>query len=197
MLTGNPRKSITVPLVILTLAIVSQHTAMAYESAFPSTPAGTTEVKTLPSGILLKSTAEGSYFDNGGSLFRPLFRYISSHQISMTVPVEATIDDAAMYFWVAENEAAKVTGDENGVEVVHVPERQVVSRGGRGSYSARNFEKTRDELLAWIESHPDLKIAGEPYAVYWNGPFTPWFAKRFEVHLEITPVPPPIAALND
>ncbi len=37
---------------------------------------------------------------------------------------------------------------------------------------------------------PDLQITGEPYAVYWNGPFTLWFLKQFEVHLPVRQVPP-------
>jgi len=37
-------------------------------------------------------------------------------------------------------------------------------------------------LLAWLAGRGDLEPTGEPYAVFWNGPFTPWFAKRYEVH---------------
>ncbi len=161
---------------------------MASDAAFPATDPGQTEVKVLPAGILLKSTAaEGSYFDNGGSLFRPLFRYISSHDIAMTVPVEATIDNAAMYFWVAKSEESKVSTSQNGVEVVQIPERRVAAHGFRGSYSAKNFAEARDTLLAWVKSRPELKSVGEAYAVYWNGPFTLGFLKRFEVHLRLEP----------
>lgn len=160
--------------------------AMAYESAFSPTETGTAEVKTLPSGILLKSSATGNYFERGNSLFRPLFRYISEHKIAMTVPVEARIDDAAMYFWVAESEVAKVTGSQGEVEVIEIPERTVASLGSKGSYSQSNFEKARARLLNWLDDREDLQVAGEPYAVYWNGPFTLWFMKRFEVHVPVT-----------
>ncbi len=27
--------------------------------------------------------------------------------------------------------------------------------------------------------------AGEPFAVYWDGPFKPWFMKRAEVHVPV------------
>lgn len=158
---------------------------MAAQEAFPPTQPGVSEVKVLPAGVLLKSQGKGNYFAEDNQLFGPLFRYISSRDIAMTTPVEAQIDQAAMYFWVAPSEEAKVTGNAAAVEVVRVPERRVASRGARGGYSQDNFVRTRDELLAWIATQPGLEIAGEPYAVYWNGPITPWFAKRSEVHVPV------------
>lgn len=164
-------------------------TAMSAKEAFPPTPAGTTELKTLPAGTLLRSTGRGNYFEAADNLFSPLFRYISKHDIAMTTPVEARINDAAMFFWVAESERSKVAGNENGVEVVPVPERRVASRGERGGYSRGNFEKTRDLLLAWLATQPAIEAAGEPYAVYWNAPFVPPFLKRFEVHVPVRAKP--------
>lgn len=158
---------------------------MAAQEAFPPTQPGVSEVKVLPAGVLLKSTGSGNYFSESNRLFGPLFRYISTRDIAMTTPVEAKIDQAAMYFWVAPSEEAKVTGNAGSVEVVRIPERRVASRGARGGYSQENFVRTRDELLAWIATQPGLEIAGEPYAVYWHGPITPWFAKRSEVHVPV------------
>ena len=158
---------------------------MAAQEAFPPTQPGVSEVKVLPAGVLLKSTGSGNYFSESNRLFGPLFRYISTRDIAMTTPVEAKIDQAAMYFWVAPSEEAKVTGNAGSVEVVRIPERRVASRGAWGGYSQENFVRTRDELLAWIATQPGLEIAGEPYAVYWHGPITPWFAKRSEVHVPV------------
>ena len=158
---------------------------MAAQEAFPPTQPGVSEVKVLPAGVLLKSTGSGNYFSESNRLFGPLFRYISTRDIAMTTPVEAKIDQAAMYFWVAPSEEAKVTGNAGSGEVVRIPERRVASRGARGGYSQENFVRTRDELLAWIATQPGLEIAGEPYAVYWHGPITPWFAKRSEVHVPV------------
>jgi len=105
----------------------------------------------------------------------------------MTTPVEAQIDQAAMYFWVAPSEVAKVAGSQGGVEVINLPERRVASLGARGGYGRDNFEKTRGELLAWLAGQSEVEATGEPYAVYWHGPFTPWFAKRSEVHIPVRP----------
>ena len=161
--------------------------AMATEQAFPPTASGVSELKTLPAGVLLRSSGQGEYFERANDLFRPLFRYISRHDIAMTVPVEARIRDAAMYFWVAESQHAKVAGSEGAVVVERLPERRVASRGARGSYSRANFERTRDELIAWLATRTDVEAAGEPVAVFWSGPFTPWFVKRYEVHVPVRP----------
>ena len=158
---------------------------MAAQQAFPPTEPGVCELKTLPAGTLLKSEGSGNYFTEANGLFRPLFGYISSHNISMTTPVEAQIDHAAMYFWVAESEKAKVSGDEGRVRVVSVPARLVASIGGKGSYSRENFEEAKETLLAWLRQQKGVAADGPAYAVYWNGPFTPWFLKRFEVHVPL------------
>ncbi|MEY4940870.1 MAG: hypothetical protein RIQ93_2605 [Verrucomicrobiota bacterium] len=163
---------------------------MSAPQAFPPSPVGSPELKTLPAGVLLKSTAAGSYFDNSGGLFRPLFNYISSHDIAMTTPVEAQIDGAAMFFWVAASERAKVAGSSGGVEVIESPERRVASLGERGGYSAQNFIRTREALLEWLKTRTDVQPAGPAYAVYWNGPFTPGFMKRYEVHVPVRAVAP-------
>jgi hypothetical protein len=109
----------------------------------------------------------------------------------MTTPVEAKIDGAAMYFWVAPSEQAKVAGNAGGVEVIRIPERRVASLGARGAYSRENFVQTRDKLRAWLARQPGMEAAGEPYAVYWNSPFTLWFAKHSEVHIPVQPRPAP------
>lgn len=175
------------PLIALLALTSLVPLAMSAEQAFPPTPSGTIELKTLPAGVLLESRGRGNYFDQANDLFGPLFRYISSHDIAMTTPVETRIDDAAMFFWVAESQHAKVAGDAPGVRVVRLPERRVASAGASGAYSAKNFAAARDRLLAWLEKNADWRAAGEPYAVYWNGPFTPWFVKRFEVHVPVEP----------
>ena len=172
---------------ILSLASVMNATP----AAFPATEPDRFEIKLLPAGTLLEATAEGDYFSNSNRLFRPLFRYISDHGIAMTVPVETRSEPGAMYFWVAPAEVEKVSGDRDGVRVLELPPRQVASHGQRGGYSARNFAAARDALLAWLATQPDWEPVGEPYGVYWNGPFTPWFLKRFEVHV---PVRPAVAA---
>ncbi len=171
--------------LLLLLGLLPFFPLMATEQAVPPTAPGVAELKTLPAGVLLKSAGRGDYFKGSNDLFMPLFRYISRHNIAMTTPVEARVDAAAMYFWVAESQRTKVAGNEGAVEVQSFPERRVASLGARGSYSRENFEKTRSELATWLAQQAKVEAAGEPYAVFWHGPFTPWFAKRYEVHVPV------------
>lgn len=191
---------------ILAGLVVSTVTSMAAAQAFPPTVPGVTELKTLPAGLLLRSTTvreadpsenaepaaskglgAGTYFGNSGQLFRPLFRYIDSRDIAMTTPVEARVEPGEMYFWVAAGERSKVTGPDAtlGVTVVEVPERLVASRGERGAYSQANYVRARAALLAWVAARPELIADGDAYPVFWDGPFTLWFAKQFEVHVPV------------
>ena len=61
----------------------------------------------------------------------------------------------------------------------------VVAIGVRGSYSEENFTENKTALLDWLKENPDYEQAGTAYAVYWDGPFIPWFLKRSEIHLPI------------
>ena len=162
---------------------------MATEQAFPPSAVGVAELKTLPAGVLLKASGQGNYFEQASGLFRPLFKYISAHEIAMTTPVEAKIEGAAMYFWVAESQRGKVAGSAGGVEVVETAERRVASLGAKGSYSAKNFAKTRDALLEWLKTQLEVEVAGAAYGVYWDGPFTLPFLKRYEVHVPVRAKP--------
>ncbi len=163
---------------------------MATPEAFPPTPPGRTEIKALPAGVLLRTTAPGSYFDRSDELFRPLVNYISRHGISMTTPVEATVqpgEPATMAFWVGESDRARIAGNRDKVEVIEIPARTVASIGVRGSYSAENFRTARERLEAWLQTQAEVVPAGPAYAVYWDGPFVPGLFKRAEVHIPLRP----------
>jgi len=60
-------------LMTLFLALLTALPVMSAEPAFPPTAPGVAEFKTLPAGMLLKSTGRGSYFDESNRLFRPLY----------------------------------------------------------------------------------------------------------------------------
>jgi len=176
-------------LTLFSLTFISPF-LMAAPEAFAPTAVDTFEVKTLPAGMLLEAEGTGDYFRANNGLFGRLFRYLSGHDIAMTTPVEARIEPAAMYFWVAPAEQAKARGDKDGVRVITRPAQTVASLGARGGYSRENFNATRERLLAWIETQSDLKAIGPAYAVFWHGPFVPWFAKRYEVHVPIARTQP-------
>ena len=74
------------------------------------TPVGKIVVIDLPARTALEASTDSSYFKSDNGLFRKLFRYISSNDVSMTTPVEADIFPGKMRFFVGyEDSKKKVT----------------------------------------------------------------------------------------
>ena len=158
---------------------------MGYEAMHEKTPVGEIKVLQLPSRTALEANADQSYFSENNGLFRTLFRYISKHDLSMTTPVEAEIEPGRMRFFVGGKDANKSRPTTDSVTVKELDPMQVLAIGIRGSYDEENFRQNRNRLLQWIDEQTIYEPAGEPYAVYWDGPYIPWFLKRSEIHLPI------------
>ena len=161
--------------------------SVAYEQAYGETPVGQAQVRTLPAARWIEVRGDGAYFDESDRLFGRLFDYIRSNEISMTVPVESELEPAAMRFFLGPDAPADVR-DAGAVRVVEIPQRRVASLAAEGRYSAENVGRVRGELEAWVAADAGRARDGDgcgTYAVFWNGPFTPWFMKRFEVHLPV------------
>jgi hypothetical protein len=180
---------ITITFALLSLFITFK--LMGYEAMHEKTPIGEIKVLQLPARTALEATSERSYFSENNGLFRTLFRYISKHDLSMTTPVEAEIEPGKMRFFVGNSDANKPQPTTGSVSVKQLEPSLVVAIGIRGSYNEQSFEEHREKLLEWVEQSNEYQPTGSPaYAVYWDGPFTPWFLKRSEVHLPILPVSP-------
>ena len=95
---GGANFSLTRSIIVLSLVTLTVPISMAAQQALPPTATGICELKTLPAGMLLKAEGRGNYFKDANGLFRPLFEYISAHNIAMTTPVEAQVENAATYF---------------------------------------------------------------------------------------------------
>ena len=158
----------------------------AYEAAYPKTPDGKIDIKTIQASRLMLTENPGGYFDNNNELFMRLFRYIGANNVSMTVPVEADIENARMKFYVGGTDSGKDLPDRGEVKVVSLPERTVASIGIKGSYTQDKFQKNRQKLEAWLRENTRYAAAGAAYAVYWDAPFVPWFLKHSEVHIPVT-----------
>ena len=156
----------------------------AYEQAYTKTVVGEIQLMNLPAAKLIEAGREGSYFQQSNKLFRSLFKYIKENEIAMTVPVEGDLGTARMRFHVGKDAPTDIESSES-VSVVELPARMVVSIGGKGSYKEKNVSKSQLKLESWLNDHPSLEKAGEAYAVFWNAPFTPWFMKRFDVHIPV------------
>jgi effector-binding domain-containing protein len=155
------------------------------EQAFKKTPVGKIEIKIIPESTLLVAEASGNYYGGRNDLFRRLFSYISENNVSMTVPVEARVENAQMKFYVGTKDKIKALKDQGSVQVVTVPQRTVLSIGIRGAYSESNFVRAKATLEQWLTDNKEYRQAGEAYAVFWDAPFMPWFLKRSEVHITV------------
>ncbi|MBT7405481.1 MAG: hypothetical protein HN754_05160 [Opitutae bacterium] len=169
--------------IFLPLSVALQ--AMGYDAMHDKTPVGEIKVLNLPQRTALEASSSTSYFSENNGLFRKLFRYISSHDISMTTPVEADITPGKMRFFVGEDDLGKKFKTTKDVSVKVLPSMKVVSIGIRGSYSQERFTENRKKLTAWLASNKKFEQSGEAYGVYWNGPFVPGVFKRSEVHIPI------------
>lgn len=175
------------PLLALAIAILPVSLS-AVEDAYPRTSSGDLELKTLPAARWMRTDSAKDYFSSDNGLFMKLFRYIDSNKIPMTAPVEAGIKPGTMVFYMdaASAQRADLVETEQ-VKITAVPERRVAAIGIRGSYSRENYEEALTALKAWLAKRTDVKAAGEPYAVYWNSPFVPFFLKQSEVHIPVAP----------
>jgi hypothetical protein len=60
-----------------------------------------------------------------------------------------------------------------------------VAIGVRGSYSMKRFMENKQKLDQWLDKEKKYEVAGDAYAVYWDGPFVLGFFKHSEVHVPI------------
>lgn len=161
------------------------HPLSAYEEMFNKTPVGEIKMIDLPERIALEAKSTGSYFKSDNGLFRKLFRYISTNDVAMTTPVEAHINPGRMRFFVGNKDRIKDISSTQDVEVRKIPPMKVVAIGVRGSYSINRFVENKDKLKKFLAKDNKWEIAGDAYAVYWDGPFVLGFFKRSEVHFPI------------
>ena len=173
--------------MLLVGTLLSGGFAMGYESIYPQTPVGVIEVKQLPERITLTAAAPGDAFEDRGTAFLKLFDYIKAHQVSMSVPVQASPSTNEMIFFVGAQHQAHKPTSEAGVTVGTIPGATVVSIGLRGRYTRTQYEEGLAKVQAWLSVHPEWQTNAPPYLVYWNSPFRLWFLRRAELHQPMRP----------
>jgi len=168
--------------ILATFFIIGTVMAQDY---YKMTDVDVIEIKTIPAAALMESAANGNYFDHSGDLFRPLFKYLQSSELTMTAPVEADIQKGKMRFFVEKSKKDDSLSGNDEVKVIRRPDRTVLCIGIRGSYSNSNFEEGLAKLNKWLNNNKGLRKVGDPIAVYWNSPFNLWFMKRSEVQIPV------------
>jgi len=157
--------------------------ASAYEAAYPMTAAGFIEIKKLPMGTVLRTSMRGEYFDENNNLFRRLFDTINRNRVPMTVPVEAKMMPGTMLFYLDPASAKRKDLQlPPGVTRQTLPARSVASIVFLQLAAAVCSGRMTRRLRAWLKTQTKWRAVGEPYAVYWNGPFTLPPFKRSEIH---------------
>lgn len=170
---------------ILIIASLLGSNLKAYEAMHDKTPVGEIRILDLPERTALEARSDSSYFSENNGLFRKLFRYISANDVSMTTPVEADIDPGKMRFFVGSDDLGKDLANSDEVVIRKLAPRKVVSIGIRGGYSEKRYNQNLRLLEKWIDANKSVQVIGDPYGVYWNGPFVPAPLKRSEIHLPI------------
>lgn len=159
---------------------------MSNERAYEPTPVGEIEVKQLPEGLTFSAREPLRDADEArGDLFRRNYRFLKANDLAMTTPVERTMTEPTMRFYVPRESADEALVPTPGVEVSPLHARTVISVGMRGGYSQRRFRQGERRLRAWLAAHPAWRASGEAYGAYWNGPMIPAPLRRMEVHLPV------------
>ena len=95
-----------------------------------------------------------STFDSDNGLFRKLFRYISTNDVSMTTPVEADINPGKDEVLCGKKDDSKNLQSSNSVRLHTCYQRMVVSIGIRGGYSEKTSFKHK--IIEWISKNKTI-----------------------------------------
>lgn len=172
-------------IITLILIVMAGGVVSAYDKAFDKTSSGNIEIKTIPEHKVITSYSDKQYFQTDNGMFMKLFRYIDSNQVSMTVPVKSDVTTPQMSFYILGNDLKKELESDDSVTVNTIPSQTVISYGAKGAYNEKNFKDGVKKVQEWLKQNPKYSKTGDPYCVYWDGPFKPWFMKHYEVHIPV------------
>jgi hypothetical protein len=182
---------------VLSFGAYSAASAPLPEGFPPPSPEGQIEIKRYPEyrAATVQMTGDLEYAPSRG--FSPLFRHISSNDISMTAPVETRYPAATLEGDTTQGEAAvsflyrsldivpsEVAQD---IQIDNIPPMMVVSIGTRGRYNLETYQASIEQLQAWLAAHPEYEVVGQPRRFFYDGPFLPDAMKRSDVQIPVQP----------
>lgn len=156
---------------------------------------GQVEIKYYPPyrAATVQMTGDLAYAPSRG--FSPLFRHISSNDISMTAPVETRYPVATLEGQTTQGEAAVSFLYRNldivprevaeNIVIEDIPAMTVVSMGTRGRYDMASYSASLQQLQAWLAAHPEYEVIGQPRRFFYDGPFLPDLMKRSDVQIPV------------
>lgn len=164
----------------------------------PPTPPGAIELKRYPA--VRRAGISGSMSPDWGMnvAFFPLFNHIKRRDIAMTSPVEMNYDGLGapgatkptgwtmsfLYRTLALGPAGADSQDER-ILVEDLPPVTVVAIGLRGSYKLQRVNAGLAALRDWLASQSEWEAAGDPRALFYNGPEVRSGDKWLEVQLPV------------
>lgn len=164
---------------------------------FPSPSGdGEIEIKQYPAYRAATVQVTGNLSSASSRGFSPLFRHISSNDISMTAPVEtryptatlqtgsATEGDAAVSFLYRSLDIVPQDVAQD-VQIQDIPPMTVVSLGIRGGYDYNLYTSGIERLQAWLAEHPDYAVTGPPRRFFYDGPYIPDALKRSDIQIPV------------
>lgn len=148
----------------------------------PPTPPGAIDIKSYP--LVRRAAISSDMSPDWGMNFAffPLFNHIKRREIAMTSPVEVNYaglapgktrpDEFTMSFLYREPELGPTGVDERDSRVLieDIPPTMVVAIGLRGAYRMQRVNDAIEELRDWLAGQSEWMPAGQPRALFYNGP---------------------------
>ncbi|MBD2425371.1 heme-binding protein [Phormidium sp. FACHB-1136] len=186
---------IALGVTVLALGVRSAASAPLPDGFPAPSPEGQIEVKHYPPYRAATVQMTGDLEDAPSRGFSPLFRHISSNDISMTAPVETRYPVATLEGQTTEGEAAvsflyrnlDIVPSEvaQNIVVEDISAMTVVSIGTRGRYDIASYSTSLQQLQAWLAAHPEYEAIGQPRRFFYDGPFLPDIVKRSDVQIPV------------
>ena len=166
----------------------------------PPTPEGKIEVKQYPAYRAATVIYSGELSMAASRAFDPLYRHISSNNISMTAPVETRYPVSTLK--VGEMGAPDERGEAlvsflyrstdiypseiaQDIQVEDIAPLSVVCLRLKGSYDYSSYQKNIERLREWLAQHPEWTVVGSPRRFFYDAPYVPEPAKRSEIQIPI------------
>ncbi|MGK7877868.1 MAG: heme-binding protein [Xenococcaceae cyanobacterium] len=166
----------------------------------PPTPEGKIELKEYPAYRAATFRYSGELSQAANRAFSPLYRHISSNNISMTAPVEtrypmSTLEAEKTGFLDERGEAdvsflyrsTDIYPEQiaQNIQVEDIAPMTVVSLGLKGGYSYQSYQENLERLQNWLDQHPEYTVVGLPRRFFYDGPYIPDPLKRSEIQVPI------------
>jgi effector-binding domain-containing protein len=198
-------QNLLLPLGILAIATIaffaySAAAAPLPEGFPPPTPEGKIEIKQYPAYRCATVRHSGELSMAANSAFNPLYRHISSNDISMTAPVEtrypvSTLEagemgapdergEAQVSFIYRSTDIYPEQIAQN-IQVEDISPMTVVSLGLKGSYDYKSYQQSIKQLQDWLAQHPEYTKVGPPRRFFYDAPYIPEPLKRSEIQVPI------------